>query len=225
MSSRHPGRRKAYGPKPSCRVEGCGKESYVKGFCRTHYMYTRRGILDEETGELLRPMRRVARYAADAECIVDGCSGRPRSRGMCNKHMLQRQAGIIDEQGNQLRELLPTGRKKERTRWRSSSRDGYMLIVAPEGHPRPRADGSLLEHRHVMEQHLGRYLEEWEIVHHKNGDRQDNRIENLELLDGRARKGRGHPPGSHMNEEELAQALEHLRVNDPEAYARLVEKL
>lgn len=57
---------------------------------------------------------------------------------------------------------------------------GYKVVHDNE-HPNSDAKGRILEHRLVMSNILGRPLESHEQVHHKNGNRTDNRKENLEL--------------------------------------------
>lgn len=62
------------------------------------------------------------------------------------------------------------------------NKEGYILVRAPKDWPTARSQGEyILEHRLVMEQQLGRSLTKNEVIHHKNGIRDDNRIENLEL--------------------------------------------
>jgi len=83
-------------------------------------------------------------------------------------------------------------------RWKGGKtvRRGYVMIWMPDHHsvahhPDRKYVG---EHRLVMEKHLGRNLEPYEIVHHKNGVKTDNRVSNLELWE------RGHPHGQRASE-------------------------
>lgn len=98
--------------------------------------------------------------------------------------------------------LNPVSRRRSGRRPKIGSthraQGGYRyVIVSPDDPvvgpmaPQTKSVSSryVLEHRAVMAWHLGRPLESWETVHHINGDRVDNRIENLQLRSGRHGKG------------------------------------
>lgn len=109
-------------------------------------------------------------------CAQDGCERSSSTveggrRGYCTGHY----------------ERLKDGRPIDGPirQWRANgpghvTKGGYREVIV-KGHPNAGKDWRILEHRFVMSTILGRPLLPGESVHHKNGDRLDNRPENLEL--------------------------------------------
>lgn len=112
-------------------------------------------------------------------CTVTQCQRPTRSRGYCSMHYQRVQkhghpgsAGPLDRSGDL------------NANWRGGIAAGpnrrYRRAYAPD---HPYAVGQyVLEHRLVMERHLGRLLRPDEVIHHINGDTRDNRVENLEVM-------------------------------------------
>jgi hypothetical protein len=68
---------------------------------------------------------------------------------------------------------------------------GYIYSKCPN-HPRAKKFGYVLEHILVAEKSIGRRLKQNEVVHHKNQVRDDNRPENLEVIESRSSHQRLH---------------------------------
>ena len=78
---------------------------------------------------------------------------------------------------------IPGQKGQDNAKWKGGRQihNGYVLLLMPE-HPRANIHGYVREHVLVMCNHLNRIIDANEIVHHINGIKDDNRIENLVIL-------------------------------------------
>ncbi len=162
-------------PAVACAVGPCPEVAVERGWCHGHYQRWLR------TGDVQAEIT-LGRRRQPEECIV--CGQPTQAKGLCATHY-----GRLKTTGDVRAEVPPHTRRNARGEG-SITRYGYRAVtVSAEELRLTSGVGRVLEHRLVMARALGRPLYEDENVHHINGDRLDNRLENLELWSTSQPKG------------------------------------
>ncbi len=135
------------------------------------------------------------------KCEMKNCKKKHVTKGMCQMHY--RRHMLYGDPKTLL--------NKKWVNKRGIGTGGYVVLY-DISHPNATKNGQIKEHRLVMAEHLGRPLRKGENVHHKNGVRHDNRIENLELWNTVQPKGQ-------RIEDKVKYAIEILEQYAPEKLA------
>lgn len=159
-------RHRRKGERP-CTIEGCLSHAVCRGWCGLHYQRWRR------TGDPLAtlPVYRGGRkpeISGVGTCTAAGCKEPRLWKGYCQHHYYKLWK-YGDANGGRVGRNRKSGE--------GTSNNGYHFTSVVKGGVQ-RQVGT---HRLIMAKHLGRDLRPNENVHHINGNRSDNRIENLEL--------------------------------------------
>jgi hypothetical protein len=147
------------------------------------YILNRQGIPTPRTGMRCNPYAACDRNSA---LVLKMCS---------ESSTLNEMAEAVGTVGREVKKFLRrngvtkefpkaphTGDRHHQWKGRTVDKDGYILIHH-KGHPNARKHSHfVLEHRLVMESALGRHLLPTEVVHHRDGNKQNNQIENLQLF-------------------------------------------
>lgn len=180
-------------PEPlECAVQDCARSAVERGWCHGHYLrWLRVGDVRAD-----RPLRRPPAR----ECSAQGCGRRTQARGLCGTHYKRWQKSGDPAPDDPVRVVTGEGHLSH----------GYWCVPVPaELRHLTGGEAKVGEHRLVMALHLGRALLPHENVHHVNGDRVDNRIENLELWSTMQ------PRGQQVRDK-VAFAKEILRLYEPD---------
>lgn len=116
-----------------------------------------------------------------------GIKSREAHKGFKGKHhteetkrkISQAEKGKIITQ--ETRDKIAESRKLKTEGHRKKRRDGYISVYYPT-HPKASKSGYVMEHRLIIEKHIGRLLNDDEVVHHINHIKSDNRLNNLQLM-------------------------------------------
>ena len=161
----------------TCEVDGCEGRHYSLHLCRFHYERVKRNV------PLDAPLPKKAKGML---CELHTCSSPVKANGLCSSHYWRQRKGL-DLDAPKGAFSAPPGTVRVNT-------DGYAAVKLPDGKWQ-------LHHRYVMAQALGRPLLASEEVHHRDGEKANNDLANLELWD------HSQPPGQRVTDK-LAYAIE-----------------